>query len=51
MVQKFPSQPPGMVRINPVNNGKNYQPQLMQNFFHQQYVEMGLVQTEIKAQL
>ena len=29
MVQKFPSQPPGMVRINPVNNEINYQPQLV----------------------
>ena len=44
-------QPPGIVRINHVNNGMTYQPQLMQDFFHQQYVEMGLVQTEIKAQL
>ena len=31
-----PKQPPGTV-LKPCNNGINYQPQLVQDFFHQQY--------------
>ncbi len=34
-----PKQPPGMYK-NLVNNGINYQPQLVQDFFHQQYFQM-----------
>ena len=37
MVQKSHSQPPGMVLKPVVNNGINYQPQQVQDFFHQQY--------------
>ncbi len=35
--------PPGMSVWNPINNGKNYQPQLVQDFSHQQYSEFFLV--------
>ena len=35
MVQKSHSQPPGMYKT-PVNNGINYQPQLVQDLSHQQ---------------
>ena len=31
-----PKQPPGMYKTF-VNNGRNYQPQLVQDFVHQQY--------------
>ena len=33
-----PRQPPGMVLKPVVHDGINYQPQLVQDFFHQQYV-------------
>ena len=37
MVQKSHSQPPGMGLKHVVNNGRNYQPQQVRDFFHQQY--------------
>ena len=39
--KKSHSQPPGMVLKPCKGKGKNYQPQLVQDFFHQQYVHLN----------
>ena len=41
-VGRNPQQPPHMF-LYPVTNGMNYQPQLVQDFLHQQYLQVGKI--------
>ena len=36
-----------MVQDNPMNNGINYQPQLVQKFFHQQYLYIQMFKKQL----